>query len=285
MIRVLSWNIQNGKGVDGEVSLKRIADVINAMGTPDVISLQEVSRGLALPGCAGKPDQVAELSALFPDYETIFGVAVDSGASGGGGRWQFGNALLTRLPVLSRLCHILPRPAERGIRHMTRQATEVTVASASGPLRIVNTHLEYHSLAQRLAQVDRLRDLQREALEERSDPPEVRPDGPYSAVPRPVDALLCGDFNMTLGSEEYRRLLAPLAGAETPFEDAWRIVHPGRDHDPTCGIFDRVQWPQGPHCRDFFFVAGDCARRLRALEIDTATAASDHQPLMLSLAD
>jgi len=285
MIQILSWNIQNGKGVDGEVSLKRIADVIDAMGPPDVICLQEVSRGLALPGCDGKPDQVAELSALFPGFETIFGAAVDSGAPGGGERWQFGNALLTRLPVLSLLCHILPRPAARGIRHMTRQATETTLAGDSGPLRIVNTHLEYHSLTQRLAQVDRLRDLQREAMEQRSDPPEVRPDGPYSAVPRPVDALLCGDFNMMLGSEEYRRLLAPLAGAETPFEDAWRIVHPGRDHDPTCGIFDRVQWPQGPHCRDVFFVAGDCARRLRDLKVDTATAASDHQPLMLSLAD
>ena len=64
MTSILSWNIQNGKGMDGEVSMQRIADVIATMGTPDVICLQEVSRGLALTDDAGAPDQVAELSDL-----------------------------------------------------------------------------------------------------------------------------------------------------------------------------------------------------------------------------
>ena len=46
---------------------------------------------------------------------------------------------------------------------MRRHALEVTVQAAFGPLRIVNTHLEYHSADQREAQIARLLDLQQEA--------------------------------------------------------------------------------------------------------------------------
>ena len=48
MIQILSWNIQNGEGVDGKISLNRIADTIFSMATPDVICLQEVSRNSIL---------------------------------------------------------------------------------------------------------------------------------------------------------------------------------------------------------------------------------------------
>ena len=48
MIQVLSWNIQNGEGVDGVISLERIADTIFSMSNPDVICLQEVSRNCKL---------------------------------------------------------------------------------------------------------------------------------------------------------------------------------------------------------------------------------------------
>ena len=285
MTRILSWNVQNGKGQDGRVSLARIADVVMGMGTPDVICLQEVSRGLSLGVDAGSPDQIAELSLLLPSYEVVFGSAVDAIAAGTDGRWQFGNVLLTRLPLLSISSHPLPRPGVRDKRHMTRQATEVVVADLAGTLRIVNLHLEFHSAVQRMAQVDRLRDLQREALEERELPPRTDTVGPYQPIARPVDAVFCGDFNMLRGSKEYRRLLAPLAAEARPFHDAWELVHPDRPHDPTCGIHDHDQWPEGPHCRDFFFVAGDCVRAVTGMRVNTKTDASDHQPLILELGD
>ncbi|MCB1760483.1 MAG: endonuclease/exonuclease/phosphatase family protein [Gammaproteobacteria bacterium] len=285
MTDILSWNIQNGRGLDGEVSLTRIADVIATMGEPDVICLQEVSRGLWLTPKAGAPDQVAELADLFPAHEIVFGVAVDAGSPVAQNRWQFGNALLSRLPLLSLQSHPLPRPGAGGMRHMTRQATEVVVATAAGELRIVNLHLEYHSPAQRLAQVERLRALQLEALEQRRQPSEVDSDGPYQFVPRPVESVYCGDFNMVIGSREHRRLGDPLEGEPQPFRDAWELAHPHIPHAPTCGVFDRVQWPEGPHCRDFFFVNGRCVDAVKNLRVDTETDASDHQPLLLELAD
>ena len=285
MTSVLSWNIQNAKGVDGKVSLPRVAEVIAAMGTPDVICLQEVSRGLTLTADAGAPDQIAELSDLFPAYEVVFGVAVDALCPNTNRRWQFGNAVLTRLPLLSVLSHPLPRPGVPGKRHMRRQATEVVVKDSAGPLRVVNLHLEFHSTLHRMAQLDRLRELQREVLEQQKLPPLADADGPYQPVPRPRDGVLCGDFNMVFGSAEYQRLTAPLEGETRPFHDAWELAHPGRPHDPTCGIFDRAQWPEGPHCRDFFFVYGNCVRGTSNIRVDTGTDASDHQPLMLELFD
>lgn len=283
MTQILSWNIQNGKGCDGRISLERIAGVIGAMGTPDVICLQEVSRGLELEAGHAAPDQVAELEQLFPGYEIAFGVAFEARSRGASERWQYGNAVLSKLPLSMMLSHPLPRPGVENLRHMTRQATEIVVDDDLGPLRIVNSHLEFHSAIHRLAQVERLRDLQREAIEETAMPPLTSTSGPYQQAARPVDAIYCGDFNMAPGSEEYQRLLAPLSSEDQPFADAWMRLYPDREHAPTCGIHDHEQWPEGPHCRDFFFATGRCAAALRSLKVDTNTDASDHQPLLLEL--
>jgi len=285
MTGILSWNIQNGMGCDGGISLTKIADVIFNMGTPDIICLQEVSRGLILDDSGRPADQIAGLAGLFQGYELIFGVAVDAADPAGGKRWQFGNVVLSRLPLLSVALHPLPRPAVQGTRCMTRQATEVAVSCPSGPLRVINTHLEYHSRTQKLARIERLREIQREALEEQGRPRRVEETGPYQFVARPVEAVLCGDFNILHGSEEYDNLLEPLAGTKQRFHDAWNIARPNCMHEPTCGVHDRRLWPQGPHCRDFFFVAGACVDRVRAVRIDAATDASDHQPLLLEMAD
>ncbi len=282
MTRILTWNIQNGRGVDGVVSLARIATVCRAMGDADILCLQEISRGLDLG--AGPSDQVAELCELFPGYEGIFGAAVDARDPVDGAAWQFGNLLLARLPVLSIRNHPLPRPCRAPGRHMSRAATEVVVAAASGPLRLVNLHLEYHSADQRLVQVERLRDLQRESIQQADHPPAADPVGPYRAVPNPVDAVFCGDFNMVHGGSEYRRMLEPLIGGES-FVDAWEHAYPGVEQAPTCGVHDRIQWPEGPHCRDFFFVTPSLSSRISDVRVDVITNASDHQPLLLELSD
>jgi exonuclease III len=41
----------------------------------------------------------------------------------------------------------------------------------------------------------------------------------------------------------------------------------------------------GGHCRDYFAVTADVARRITAVEIDLSTDASDHQPLRLAIRD
>jgi endonuclease/exonuclease/phosphatase family metal-dependent hydrolase len=275
MTSILTWNIQCGLGCDGRVDLARIARVAQAMGESDVLCFQEVARHE--PGLGGGADQRAELQALFPGYQAFYGAALDR-AGGDGSRRQFGNLLLSRLPVLQVFMHLLPQPAEGGIKHMPRQAIEAVVDTASGPLRVVTTHLEYHSAAHRAAQIERLRSLQDEVAANEARPPKPAAS-PYDPVPRPASLVLCGDLNLQPEDHAYRALFAPL------LIDAWRHARGAEPHPPSTGLYDRRQWPMGGHCRDYFALTADVAARVADLAIDTATDASDHQPLRLTLRD
>lgn len=287
-MEIVTWNMQVGRGVDGVVDLGRIARTIKAMADPDVVCLQEVARGMPEAGGGhgdgDGADQVAEIAAFFPGYVPVFGAALDR-EGGAGRRRQFGNLLLSRRPLVQIFRHLLPQPPEAGVKHMLRQAIEVVVPSGPGPLRLVTTHLEYHSQAHRLAQVERLRALHEEVCGHLAHPPLTLDSGPYAPEPRPASAVLCGDFNVLPDDPVYARLLAPFGAGVPALHDAWRLAAPERPHAPTCGVHDRVQWPEGPHCRDYVLVTTDLAARVVALEVDGQTAASDHQPLRLVLAE
>jgi endonuclease/exonuclease/phosphatase family metal-dependent hydrolase len=276
MTTILTWNIQYGKGCDGVVDLARIARVARAMGEADVLCFQEISRHD--PDIAGGADQAAELQALFPNHEGFFGAGLSRIAPNGKSRREFGNLLLSRLPVLQVFRHLLPQPPEPGIKHMQRQAIEAVVDTAGGPLRVMTTHLEYHSAAHRAAQIARLRELQAQVAANEAQPP--KPAGsPYDPVPRPASLVLCGDLNLLPDDPEYKSLF------QLPLIDGWRHFRRGEKDPPSTGLHDRQQWPMGGHCRDYLAVTGDVAQRIASLDIDTATDASDHQPLRLVLAD
>jgi endonuclease/exonuclease/phosphatase family metal-dependent hydrolase len=270
MTAILSWNIQNGRGCDGATDLARIARVAKAMGDSDVYCFQEIARHD--PAFGGGADQVAQLAALFPGHAAVFGPALVRGER------LYGNLLLSRLPVLAVFNHLLPHPAEGGIKHMQRQAIEAVVGTCAGPLRVMTTHLEYYSAAHRAAQVARLREIQDEVAANEASPAKAAPS-PYDPAPRPASLVLCGDFNTAPDDVEYRQLF------QSPLVDAWRRARPGESDPHTTGLFDRVQWPKGGHCRDYFAVTPDVARRIVSIEMNAETDASDHQPLRLALAD
>ena len=275
MTSILTWNIQCGRGCDGRFDLARIARVAEAMGDSDVLCFQEVARND--PQYADGADQLAELQALFPRHLAFFGTALDRPGTGAERR-QFGNLLLSRLPVLQVFFHLLPHPAEGGIKHMQRQAIEAVVETRTGPLRVVTTHLEYYSAAHRAAQIERLRALQFEVAENEARPPKPAAS-PYDPVPRPASLVLCGDLNFLPHEDEFRALFAP------PLLDAWRSARGAEPHPPSTGLYDQRQWPMGGHCRDYFAVTDDVAMRVADVAIDSATDASDHQPLRLTLRD
>jgi endonuclease/exonuclease/phosphatase family metal-dependent hydrolase len=278
MTVVLTWNIQSGIGCDGVTDLGRIAETIGAYD-PDVICLQEVAQHM--PEFGDGADQAAELDALFPDHESFFGAAFDR-AGGQGGRARFGNMILSRLPVLQFFAHPLPQPAVAGVKHMPRQASEAVVETPGGALRIVTTHFEYHSEVHRIAQAEHLRMLQTEA-EAREACPGLDPGaGPYALVPRPVSALYCGDFNAGPGDAVHSLMTVPLASGRC-LRDVWVVANGDEPHAPTTGIFDRKQWPQGPHCRDYFFVSEEVSGRIGSVAVNVGTDQSDHQPVIIAL--
>lgn len=282
-MKLLTWNIQWGRGLDGRVDLARIVDTIRALGDFDVICLQEVAVNFpGLPGSRGE-DEVAGLAVLLPGYTPVYGAATDV-PDGRGGRKQFGNAIFSRLPLGQVWRHLLPWPAEADAPSMQRVLVEAVVESDVGSLRVMTTHLEYYSQAQREAQIDAIRRLHAEAcaMAGRTPLPEEA-GGSFEVFPRPVGAILCGDLNFPAWASERARLLAPFGGGAPAFRDAWDVLHPGVPHAPTCGIHP-VDFVDRPECFDFVFLTEGLARRLKAHGIDAATEASDHQPVWVELA-
>jgi endonuclease/exonuclease/phosphatase family metal-dependent hydrolase len=193
--------------------------------------------------------------------------------------------LLSRLPVLQVFRHLLPWPADPGVMSMQRVAIEATVETAFGPLRVTTTHLEYYSRLQRAAQVERLRELHAHGVAQaRAARPGGATDGPFASVPRGAAAVLAGDCNFRPDAPERASMLAPFDGGTPALRDVWELMHPGRPHEPTVGVHDKVQWPEPAFTFDFVFVSADLAPRVRALHVDATSDASDHQPMLLELA-
>ncbi len=275
---LITWNIQWGKGCDGVVDLRRIVSVARSLADGDVFCFQEVSEGFL--SLDGGTEQAAELAALLPDHRAVFRPALET-IDREGRAHRFGNMTLSRLPVLQVASHLLPWPQDDAVRSMRRQALEVTVQAAFGPVRVTNTHLEYYSSAQRAAQIERLLDLQQEASTARQTADAREPYGKQIVA---ASGILCGDFNFEV-SDPQHALLHAATRPGLNYRDAWNLRYPDRPHDPTCGLHDRAQWTKGADCRDFIFVTEDLAPRIRRVEVDGQTDASDHQPVLIEIAD
>jgi endonuclease/exonuclease/phosphatase family metal-dependent hydrolase len=283
-MKLVSWNIQWGRGADGRVDLGRIVEHARRFADFDVLCLQEVSDGFPeLAGCDGR-DQFAEIASRLPGYTPIAGIATDT-PHPSGGRRRFGNMILSRLAVGPVFRHLLPWPADPGVPSMQRVAIEATLAAPFGPLRVTTTHLEYYSGAQRMAQVERLRELQREAVAQaRTARPGGAAEGPFAHHPRAAPSLVTGDCNFRPDTAEHARMQAPIDDATPAYRDAWRLVHGAAPHAPTVGVHDKAQWPEPAFTFDFVFVGADLAPRVRDLRVDASSDASDHQPVLVELA-
>lgn len=281
-MRLLSWNVQWCRGMDGAVDPGRIAHEARRLHDPDVLCLQEVADNFpALAGNKGE-NQAERLAREFRGYATCYGWGVDA-ADEAGGRRRFGNLILSRLPLLQVLRHTLPWPAAPDAPSMPRAALEVVVAAPFGPVRITTTHLEYYSATLRAAQVERLRELHAEACSRaRAGKSRAYNSGPFKPLARPSSAILCGDFNLRPDDPLHARLQAGFADGAPRLVDAWQQTHPGSPHPPTLRLHDPARG-ETPYCCDFVFVSEDLALDVRALTIDPETRASDHQPVMLEL--
>lgn len=282
-MKLITWNIQWGLGVDGRVDLPRIVSTARQMADFDVLCLQEVSRNFPGLRANNGADQFAELAALVPGFHAIEGVAVDQYADGLGRR-QFGNMILTRFEPLQILRHLLPWPADPTAPTMPRLALEAVLATPTGPLRVTTTHLEFYSAPQRKAQVEALRRIQEDAASHHQDV--VQPQkhgGPFETRPRNARGILTGDFNCDPADPAIKRLLEPFEGGVAGLTDAWTLAHPGAAHASTVGVHDKEQWQGRVPCFDFIFVTDDLRERVRRVDVNLDTAASDHQPVLIEL--
>ena len=264
---LLSWNVQWCRGIDGRVDPRRIAAEAKRLAGPDVLCLQEIAVNFPeMEGSSGE-DQVDDLKIALPGYAPFFAPAVD--LPGKRGRRQFGNLILSKLKVGRVMRHTLPWPAS-AVRSMPRVVVEAVVEAPFGPLRVMTTHLEYYTLEHRAAQIARLGELHREACTPKM--PDDEP-GSYEWSTRGTSAVICGDFNLKPEDPHHQRML------DAGFVDAWQALNPGKPRQDTFHLHDG----QPPYCCDYMFLTPDLVPRLRSLRVDTATRASDHQPVIAEL--
>jgi endonuclease/exonuclease/phosphatase family metal-dependent hydrolase len=165
-LRVMTYNIRHGRGLDDRVDVERIARVI-LEADADLVALQEVDCGVER---SGKVDMMSKLSELT-GMAYAFGKNLDY--QGG----EYGNGVLSRFPILcaQNLRYRMIRPGEqRGLLH-------VVVEIDGGELAFISTHIDYRpDDAERLMNIEEIY------------------EAAQSCAPRPV--IVCGDFNAPPGS-------------------------------------------------------------------------------------
>ena len=122
-LRLMSYNIRGGLGMDGGRSASRIADVVREIG-PDAVCFQEVHQRLPWSGWVDQPrlltQQLGGRVVFQRNINTLVG--------------GYGLAVWTRLPILTVRHHFLPGGKER------RGALEVAVTDSGRPVTLLCTH-------------------------------------------------------------------------------------------------------------------------------------------------
>lgn len=103
-LRLMSYNIRHGEGMDGRLDLARVARVITAE-RPDIIGLQEIDSGTGRVGGLCVPDELARLTGLQATY--CKSIDFDGGA--------YGNLILSREKPMSVRRYALPGDEPRSL--------------------------------------------------------------------------------------------------------------------------------------------------------------------------
>jgi endonuclease/exonuclease/phosphatase family metal-dependent hydrolase len=151
-LRVATFNIHHGVGIDGVLDLARIAATIERTGA-EVVGLQEVDRHWSER--SNFVDQATWLADVL-DMDLAFGANLDlDPPAAGAPRRQFGTAILSAHRIRATTNTLLPRPLggeQRGL-------LEALIKVRGIPVRVFNTHLQHDSQVERLAQVARIREV------------------------------------------------------------------------------------------------------------------------------
>lgn len=171
-LRVMTYNIHHGEGLDGRVDTARIAELIK-QERADIVALQEVDRGVRRTALR---DLTAELAAATG----MTGIFSNNFHYQGG---EYGNAVLTRFPVKRWTNHHyqMLRPNEQ------RGILQLVLDVRGHEIVFMNTHIDSRSDdAERWLNVGEIEQLTAKCGD------------------RPV--ILCGDFNNLPKGRVYERL-------------------------------------------------------------------------------
>jgi endonuclease/exonuclease/phosphatase family metal-dependent hydrolase len=137
-LRVLTWNIHHGEGVDGKLDFARLGRVIRE-ARPDVVALQEVD--VRTERIKGR-DTVRELERLT-GMRGVFGASMPF--QGGG----YGNAVLVNGTVLGS--RVFPIGASEGMEPRSLLMVELRPYRCSQDLAFFATHFDHKNEEDRMA--------------------------------------------------------------------------------------------------------------------------------------
>jgi endonuclease/exonuclease/phosphatase family metal-dependent hydrolase len=287
-VRVITYNIQYGKGRDERYDLDR---TIRALAEADIICLQEVEAYWDRSGNVHQVEYIAEKLGMF----AMFGFTVDvhktlrePDGSVRHVRRQFGNAIISRWPILASRTFLFPKLNPLNAHSIQRGISEATIHTAIGPLRVYTSHFSHLCDEERLVHAKFTLDLHRRAIAEGpvlhgNHPDTTWLENPPLAVPE--NALLMGDLNLTPStavysllsggtSHMYGRLHLP-----DGFVDAWVAAGNSEDEGHTA----YRDWDSKVGKRiDYVFASPALASRIRSATVLTEVDASDHQPLAVT---
>jgi endonuclease/exonuclease/phosphatase family metal-dependent hydrolase len=184
-LRAFNYNLQMGFDIDGVHAVGRQAELL-AEQRPDVVALQEVSRGWLLNASTDVLPTISE--RLGMPY--VFAPAADR---------VWGNAIVSRYPVIESAYELLPRSGSA----MQRSVLWAVIDVSGTPVTFVATHLQHVE-----GQTD-VRRAQAEVV--------ARVVRDHVEAGRPV--VLLGDMNAEPGAAElapYEPLLEEVTGLEGP---------------------------------------------------------------------
>lgn len=169
-LRVMTFNIQHGKGIDGQIDLSRIAQLIQETSA-DIVGLNEVDHFLPRSGLKNQLKFLGQKTEM--NY--FFAPGIDFGLG------KYGNGVLTRSQVSNPLKEALPRIFRRESRVLLQFATLVS----GQKVQIIVTHLGLNPVE---------KEKQLAFLTEK-----------IQKITEPV--ILMGDFNLTPHSSLMRNFL------------------------------------------------------------------------------
>ncbi|MBB3164257.1 endonuclease/exonuclease/phosphatase family metal-dependent hydrolase [Rhizobium laguerreae] len=204
-----------------------------------------------------------------------------------GTRFQFGNMVLSRWPILATRTLLLPRSRTIGKINLQRGATEAVIAAPAGAIRVYCVHLDHVSADERIRQLQFLNAHINAFVQEGGT---LTGAGEFDLPepPLPEDYVIMGDFNMEPESPEY----CALAGAGGGYYG--RVARIGTPVDAFAALKayspESYSWmdPEDRGKRmhlDYCFVSCGLLSRLKSLRIDTQSVGSDHFPVWVEIGD
>ena len=191
-LKVMTFNIHHGEGIDGKIDLERIAEIFSKNNI-DLVALQEVDEGVE------RTFRIKELDTLsmLTKMQSYFSKNIEF--QGG----EYGNGILSRFPILSKTNYHF-----KMIREGEQRGLLQTIVNLDGDsLLFMTTHLDYRADdAERVSNIDEI----------------VAEVNKYPKMP----VIICGDFNDTTMSRTYIKMTKYFSGVWSKIGNNREFTYP-----------------------------------------------------------